>query len=1206
MNSFPTRALFLLSILAFSLVPSINAKPVPDNLGNGLNKIVENNLLQAGKIQPPAPSTTAPVAKLSNKKTAAKLAAQATTDFATKYKATVAKQATMYADMAIKDVATGKYLVDIMPNGRVPLKTLQASLQAAFPAIDIRHIDSNYAGHGVLEGYINVNDAPNMAKVNGVRSIILQLRPMHSVGAVTSQGINQHRVNRINTLYNAGSVHNYDGTGMSIGVMSDSYNSQPSEEGGFTTAEVDVASQDLPGTGNLTNSQPVVVLEDYNPTPGATNEGRGMCQIVADMAPKARIGFATADTGEVGFANNIRALAGLPGFTYDAAVQQGFKGDVVCDDVSYLDEPMFQDGIIAQGVIDVVNAGVSYASSAANNWGTDGYASVFRPVANGTGLTSSTNTALANTNINLATVDPALYAGGFHNFNPNGLDVAQTINTGSDAQAAVFQWNDPYDTSAPTLGPIIFGPVTGNSTAGSAVDYQVSLNAGQEYVITEHATPANPTENFDAIIAVIDPNGHTVLDQDTGVDETVVFFAPLTGQYTIHVHPYSTPGAGGVDVPTQGHFELQINTANGIARITQDFNLLFFDMNGAFIEAVASNNIANNRPIEEWRPDFSANGFSQVQLVISRANTTTPPVAADQLKYVFFGNGVSGVGPAEYNNYLTPVTFGHSAAAGGNSVAAYAMFRPNLPEDFTSPGPVTIYFDTNNNRLATPQLRLKPDVAAADGANNTFFPLGPVQDAPWDPDPNFPNFYGTSAASPHCAAIAALVIQAHGGPGSLTPAQVKTLMQLTAFPHDLDPYFSTGTASAPNGGTVTISVRSDNSANTNTGANDPNAWSVSYSGPGFLKSLKFNPEATGPTGGNPTGGNFNGFMPSDFLNPALYKFTPGMVFNTNQFTYGASTGLTSADATHSVTNAAPPPSTSAFYWTLNLGFPNNNFTAGKVFRFDAGRAQQQDATSPQGMTIENVLYGQPNTYSADILGDGILIPEYADTPNILPGMTFTAVISDGGTDYTVNGRLTNKVGRGYSPLDGYGFINAEAAVNGTLPVPGVASRKIHGAAGPFDIPLPINGTAGVECRLPGPNDSYQLIYTFDRPVATAGSASVTQGTAVVTATPTIGPSPNQVTVDLTGVANAQHLIITLSNVQDGSGGIFAAVPARMDVLIGDTTGNGAVNSSDISQTQGQSGQSLTLSNFREDVTTNGAINSSDISTVQSKSGTALP
>jgi len=62
-------------------------------------------------------------------------------------------------------------------------------------------------------------------------------------------------------------------------------------------------------------------------------------------------------------------------------------------------------------------------------------------------------------------------------------------------------------------------------------------------------------------------------------------------------------------------------------------------------------------------------------MVIARANATTPP-SGMQLKYVFFGNGLTGMGPAEYNNYLTPVTFGHSAAAGANSVAAYSMFRP--------------------------------------------------------------------------------------------------------------------------------------------------------------------------------------------------------------------------------------------------------------------------------------------------------------------------------------------------------------------------------------------------------------------------------------------------------------------------------------------------------------------------------------------------
>ena len=59
-------------------------------------------------------------------------------------------------------------------------------------------------------------------------------------------------------------------------------------------------------------------------------------------------------------------------------------------------------------------------------------------------------------------------------------------------------------------------------------------------------------------------------------------------------------------------------------------------------------------------------------------------------------------------------------------------------------------------------------------------------------------------------------------------------------------------------------------------------------------------------------------------------------------------------------------------------------------------------------------------------------------------------------------------------------------------------------------------------------------------------------------------------------------------------------------LIGDTTSNGHVNSSDISQTQSQSGVPVTGANFREDVIAEGMINSTDIQDVQAHSGTALP
>jgi hypothetical protein len=97
---------------------------------------------------------------------------------------------------------------------------------------------------------------------------------------------------------------------------------------------------------------------------------------------------------------------------------------------------------------------------------------------------------------------------------------------------------------------------------------------------------------------------------------------------------------------------------------------------------------------------------------------------------------------------------------------------------------------------------------------------------------------------------------------------------------------------------------------------------------------------------------------------------------------------------------------------------------------------------------------------------------------------------------------------------------------------------------------------------------------------------------------------NVVTVNLTGVTNAQTIIVTLSGVNDGVNMGDVVVP--MSVLQGDTSGNGTVSGTDVSETKLQSGQAVTASNFREDVVVSGGINGSDVAAVKLKSGTALP
>ena len=168
------------------------------------------------------------------------------------------------------------------------------------------------------------------------------------------------------------------------------------------------------------------------------------------------------------------------------------------------------------------------------------------------------------------------------------------------------------------------------------------------------------------------------------------------------------------------------------------------------------------------------------------------------------------------------------------------------------------------------------------------------------------------------------------------------------------------------------------------------------------------------------------------------------------------------------------------------------------------------------------------------------------------------------------------------------------------PVPlSVVSRKIHGSAGVFDIPLPLTGGPGIESRVgQGTNsDENQVVFTFNTPATV--SAAACDGRPATTII-----SGNDVAVNCSGVPNAKVINVTLTGVTVGTSSGNVSVP--MAVLLGDTTASGAVNSSDISQTKSQSGQSVTTANFRQDVSVNGSINSSDISLVKSKSGTALP
>ena len=170
----------------------------------------------------------------------------------------------------------------------------------------------------------------------------------------------------------------------------------------------------------------------------------------------------------------------------------------------------------------------------------------------------------------------------------------------------------------------------------------------------------------------------------------------------------------------------------------------------------------------------------------------------------------------------------------------------------------------------------------------------------------------------------------------------------------------------------------------------------------------------------------------------------------------------------------------------------------------------------------------------------------------------------------------------------------------------VVSRMSHGSAGSFDVNLPLTGNPGIECRSGGANGEYTLVFTFANTLSSVGSASVTNGAGSVATSNIDITDAHNYSVNLTGVSDAQVITVSLSNVIDSTGSSSAAVEGSMAILIGDTNGDGFVNSADISQAKSQSGTVVTSANFREDVNADGFLNSADISLVKSESGTALP
>jgi Subtilase family len=383
-----SSGLLILVILASAIGASAVAaalSPVPENVGSGLRQLIEEQQSAAA-----APSAVSAAALLEPR--------------------------------LLRDEQS-RVLVNVWLDGNRSLRDVHESL-ASLGANVSAELGAYHKG--VISAFVPVERASEAAGLPGVRSITLEHKPQLRIGKATTQGRALIHADKLNAL-------GIKGQGITVGLLSDSFNTAPDSVTTIHEAQ-DIKSGDLPGPANPNgNTTPVLVL-DEDPVAG-TDEGRALVQIVYDIAPKAKLCFATAFTGEVQFAANILKLADAKG---------PCKADVIDDDVGYSQEPDFSDGVVALAIDQVKADGVAYFSSAGND-NSGNYIGTFNVISDADARTIDSGGLV------LGNVDDGLTAGGFHNFGtPDNVAIALPVFAPPGNHFMVLQWDDAFFANTPT------------------------------------------------------------------------------------------------------------------------------------------------------------------------------------------------------------------------------------------------------------------------------------------------------------------------------------------------------------------------------------------------------------------------------------------------------------------------------------------------------------------------------------------------------------------------------------------------------------------------------------------------------------------------------------------------------------------------------------------------------------------------------------